>query len=250
MNQNQINGQLELRRQPVRDQAGSQRWSNLMFIHWQVDPEQVQQSLPSGLTVDTFDGDAYLGVVPFMMTRVKVGRLPIVPWICAFPETNVRTYVIDEAGDPGVWFYSLDAARMVPVLTARAIWHLNYRWSKMSIEKNNDKITYHGKRFAKPHAAYNFVGELVPEVEPAPAETGSLEFFLAERYLMFAVNRSGRLYSGRVWHTPYQLMTTQLSQCDQTLTDAAGFKLDRTPDHVAFSPGVDTKIYSLQALVQ
>ena len=250
LNDNQVKRQLELRRQPLQPQKGSQCWSDLMFIHWQVDPDKIQETLPAGLTVDTFDGDAYLGIVPFMMSRVKVGWLPVVPWICAFPETNLRTYVIDEAGDPGVWFYSLEAARVVPVMAARMFWHLNYRWAKMSINKTNNKIEYRGDRMAKPHASYHVDAEIFSNEPAKPAEPGSLTFFLVERYVMFTQSGSSPLYSGRVWHSPYQLLESQVNQCEQTITDAAGFEVDRTPDHVIYSPGVETKLYPLQALVQ
>jgi uncharacterized protein len=263
LNQSQIDRQLQLRNPPDEKLAGTQCWSDLLFVHWRLEPQRIQDTLPDGLYVDTFNGDAYLGLVPFSMTQVKVGRFPIVPWVCAFPETNVRTYVVDRNGNPGVLFYSLDAARMIPVMAARMGWHLNYRWARMSVQKSNGEIRYSGKRFAQPFAEYEITvpdpmigvagnaGEQnpLPTQSLLPADAGTLEFFLVERYLMFVKKRAGQIAAGRVWHTPYPLANTRVTHCHQTLTDANGFPLNRPPDHVAYSPGVQTKIYSLRTQV-
>ncbi|HKK19376.1 MAG TPA: DUF2071 domain-containing protein, partial [Opitutales bacterium] len=110
-----------------------QRWSELLFLHWAVPTEVVQAGLPKGLNVDSFEGKAWIGVVPFEMSGVRPRGLPAVPWLSNFPELNLRTYVYDEQGRPGVWFYSLDTPNAVANWTARTFFHLNYRTAKMDV---------------------------------------------------------------------------------------------------------------------
>ena len=120
-----------------------QSWHDLLFLHWSFDPAIIQASLPAGLTVDSWEGKAYLGVVPFLMRNIRPRFLPAVPGVSNFHETNLRTYVYDKHGRPGVWFYSLDANQWLAVRTARALFQLPYFDAKMEHTKNDDgRITY------------------------------------------------------------------------------------------------------------
>lgn len=114
--------------------AITQRWNDLLFAHWRAQSSQVAALLPEGLHLDTFDGSAWLGVVPFWMDRIKVRGIPTLPGARSFPELNLRTYVRDHrTGTPGVYFFSLDGANLLAVAVARGFYHMPYYWAQMRI---------------------------------------------------------------------------------------------------------------------
>ncbi len=230
-----------------------QEWRHLLFLHWRVSPERVQVTLPPGLTVDTFDGDAYLGLVPFTMRDVRPLWSPAVPGLSHFHETNVRTYVHASNGEPGVYFYSLDAANPVAVALARALFHLPYYFASMRIDRSPDgrTITYRSQRR---HPGVKNV-ETLQCCTPAPgtrtAEPGTLDHFLCERYLLYS--RDGdRLYSGRVHHTPYPLQDATLHGGYDALVATAGFPgvAETPPVHVAYAGGVRVEVFGLRPVVE
>ena len=158
-----------------------QIWRHLGFLHWPIDAAALALHLPAGLEVDTFDGVAYLGLVPFTipLSRTPRLRLPIAP---AFHEVNLRTYVHRGGRDPGVWFFSLDAQSRLAVAGARAAYHLPYFHARMSLEAAGDDVAYRSRRLGTGPAA-----ELAARYRPTgpaaqPAVPGTREFFLAERY--------------------------------------------------------------------
>jgi uncharacterized protein YqjF (DUF2071 family) len=120
-------------------------WEELTFLHWRYPPELVQRLLPQGLTVETFDGTAWVGLVPFFL-RVGLPGVPSAPWISRFAETNVRTYVRSADGASGIWFFSLDAARLGAVVVARLSYRLPYFWSRMAIDRSDSTISYSCRR--------------------------------------------------------------------------------------------------------
>ncbi len=226
-----------------------QKWRRLLFLHWEIEPQIIRDTLPPGLEVDTFEGRAYVGVVPFFMRDIRPRFCPTVPGISHFLELNVRTYVHDERGRPGVWFYSLDANQSLAVLLARRFFFLPYFNSKMSASVQNEVVTYaswrHGSE-QKHLSSYIYSGtESIPLPEP-----GSLEFFLIERYLLFAYQeKRRRLYSGRVYHKPYSLLQAEVESYSSSPMELAGFAAPmRPPDHAIFSPGVDVDIFGIQAV--
>jgi len=113
-----------------------QDWRDLTFLHWRYEPDVVQKLLPRGLTVQTFDGSAWIGLVPFVMDRVRFPGVPALPWMSRFPETNVRTYVSGPDGSDGIYFFSLDAANPLAVEIARRWYGLNYLRARMSLEES------------------------------------------------------------------------------------------------------------------
>jgi uncharacterized protein len=179
-------------RRPNERVVMRQNWRKLLFLHWRADPAAIQATLPPGLTVDTFDGAAYLGLVPFTMRDVRPVWSPSIPGLSHFHETNVRTYVHRDGKDPGVWFYSLDAANPIAVVLARSLWKLPYHFARMELRNGEGVIEYRsGRRWPKPlpgdcEIHYRVTGT------PRASEPGTLEFFLAERYLLYAFAR-GRL---------------------------------------------------------
>jgi uncharacterized protein YqjF (DUF2071 family) len=227
-----------------------QLWRNLLFVHWSVDPEVIRGTLPEGLHVDTYGGRAWLGIVPFFMRGVRWMWTPPIPGTSSFQELNVRTYVYDSEGTPGVWFYSLDANCWPAVKGARWTFHLPYYWCRMSYSKDptSGRIQYWShRRGTRTDLESQF------DYEPAGAvgtaqDPESFEFFLVERYVLFA-ERQGRLYSGRVHHPPYPATGATLRQWDDHPLVLDGFDSPgRAPDHVLMSRGVDVDIFALRRL--
>lgn len=207
----------------------SMRWECLLFLHWKWDPAEIQKTLPSGLQVDTFDGAAWLGVVPFFMRRVHPRGLPCVPWLSDFLEVNVRTYVIDPTGVPGVWFYFLLCNQPVAVELARKSFHLNYLHARLAADTevgNSARFSWdepgRGRAF--------FHGRESGSSAPAPPE--SLEFFLVERYVLFSADRRQRIHSGRVHHAPYEIAPAHAETWSFRPAASLGFPDPlRPPDH-------------------
>jgi uncharacterized protein YqjF (DUF2071 family) len=222
-------------------QVMHQRWESLLFLHWRVSPELIQQTLPAGLTVDTFNGRAYLGIVPFFMLNVRPIGLPSVPRISFFQELNVRTYVYDEDRIPGVWFYSLDCNRIAATILARIFAGLPYFLAEMKATRAT-WIDYACRRFGSPRTARYQYRPAGPDRE---AEPGSLEFFLLERYYLFAYRRrSGSLRRGQVSHVPYRYRDVEIPELSTIPAELDGFTgLSESPDHVCVADGLDVKIF-------
>jgi uncharacterized protein YqjF (DUF2071 family) len=190
------------------------RWEDLLFLHWAVDPAVVQPHLPDGLELDTFDGRAWLGVVPFTMAATRFRWLPPMPTASRFPECNLRTYV--RCGDrAGVWFFSLDAHSRLAVEGARLGFGLPYFVAEMASRRDGDRIVYRSRRTDRRAPPAEFVASWRPVGQPRQAAAGSLEQFLVERYSLFALRR-GRLLRGDVAHEPWQLCEAELEleRCD------------------------------------
>lgn len=239
---------LTVRQRPIgRSAVMKQAWRNLAFLHWRVPADTIQRTLPPGLTVDTFDDAAYIGIVPFYMRRIRPRFLPPVPGLSWFLETNVRTYVYDQNGIPGVWFYSLDANQRIAVKVARRFFKLPYFQADMTANRLAESVdvSYRTTRKHDAHTSqfdYRGVGSV------RTAEPGSLEFFLAERYILYAFSaETNTLFSGRVYHTPYPLQSAELDTWDSRLLVLDGFDDPaQPPDHILVSPGVCVDVYALE----
>src|SRR5262249_33344298 len=139
--------------------------------------------LPAPLTLDTWQGDAWVGLVPFRMSGVRPRWWP---WGSAFLETNVRTYVHLHGRDPGVWFFSLEASHWLAVKAARAGWHLNYHWAEMNFQRTGDAFRYASRRRATCATASRIEARVMTDMPPATAMAGTVEHFLVERYFLYA----------------------------------------------------------------
>lgn len=233
---------LAAREKPDRWHVMHQRWEQLLFLHWRWDPEVIQRTLPMGLKVDTFDGSAWLAIVPFFMRGIRPRFFPSLPRISHFLELNVRTYVRDEKGRHGVWFYSLDCNQPVAVWTARTFFHLPYQHARMTSARMDDGVYYTCQREGSDSSdAFRYL-----LAEPhGHAEPGTLEFFLLERYLLFASSPRG-LLCGQVHHAPYSMAKATVPSWEATPLIQAGFAHpQRPPDHIIGSPGVNVRIYPL-----
>jgi uncharacterized protein YqjF (DUF2071 family) len=237
------------RMRPASRVVMRQRWAKLLFLHWAWDAAAVQRTLPAGLTVETFDGRAWLGLVPFFMRDVRPAGLPAVPGISNFLELNVRTYVHDASGRPGVWFYSLDCNQWLAVKIARTLFHLPYEHATMSAEiaAATGEVTYRARRRGTENTSQFRYRATGPGCEAA---AGSREFFLVERYTLFAHDaRRGRLHAGRVAHAPYRVGDTAVAQWDDTMLRLAGFDPHgRAPDHVCRAADVAVEIFPLETV--
>ena len=235
-------------RRPDGRVAQRQSWRSLTFLHWRVPVSALRPLIPSALEIDTFEGDAFIGLVPFTMTGVRPLWAPTVPGISNFHETNVRTYVHFRGRDPGVWFFSLDAASRVAVTVARRFWHLPYHYARMSLENEKDAIHYVTKRRSPPPIPASCDVLVRPEKTAAPAKPGTLEHFLAERYVLYADVGIDDLRRGRVHHTPYPLQPAELGAWDESLLAAAHIRRPSTPPLAHYAAGVDVEIFPLEPL--
>ncbi len=234
-------------RHPGGPPAGYHLWRTLLFAHWEVPAEAIARLLPPRLTVDTFEGRAFVGLVPFTMSGIRPHRsLPPIPGFSAFHETNVRTYVHLDGRDPGVWFFSLDAANAGAVMAARLGWHLPYFLARMTLDLRGDRVHYTSRRVTPAPTPADLTIDWTIGPSLGHASPGTLEHFLCERYLLYA-QRGEHLLQGQVHHTPYPLHSARIEQMTQNLVQAAGFDVPPMPTlPVLYSPGVDVEVFDLK----
>lgn len=228
-----------MREKPADSPVMFQCWSQLLFLHWKVPAEVIQARLPAGLHVDQYEGTCYLGLVPFLMEKVRPRFLPCAPWLSNFLELNVRTYVFDDDGQPGVWFFSLDCNQPVAVELARRFFHLPYQHAVMS--RNGTR--YHCRRKDREETA---TFDYAVEGPFQTATPGSLEFFLLERYLLFSASPAGNLHTGRVHHEPYAFASIPVPPHSLLPCRWDGFELEGPPVSALVSPGVPVRIHPLK----
>ncbi len=209
----------------------TQSWHDLLFAHWRVDVSALRQAVPEAFDLDLFDGDAWIGVVPFQMRNVGLRATPVLPWISAFPELNVRTYV-RVADRPGVYFFSLDAARWLAVAAARALLNLPYYAADMTIEHRDGGVHYESARRTRPRAQFQATYE--PVGAPFLALTGSIEYFLAERYCLYHHDRSGAPYRLDIHHAPWSLQSAHATITENTMASASHLMLNGAPPLLHF----------------
>jgi uncharacterized protein YqjF (DUF2071 family) len=209
---------LAMRERPAGRSIMHQKWGKLLFMHWPVDEKLLRPLIPAQMEIDTFAGSVWIGVVPFTMWGIRASFLPAIPGTSAFHELNVRTYV-HHRGVPSVWFLSLDAANKLAVWGARTFYHLPYFNAQMSLAQTGITINYSSLRQdhrgapAELQATWN-IGEALP-----PASTGSLEFFLTERYCLDSEHR-GKHYRARIHHQPWPLKQAQLRSLNSTMIES------------------------------
>ncbi|MFO7168261.1 MAG: DUF2071 domain-containing protein [Chloroflexota bacterium] len=203
------------------------RWLDLLFMHWPVPAEALRPYIPPGLELDTFEGQAWLGVVPFRMAGVRPRMVPALPGVSAFPELNVRTYVT-AGGKPGVWFFSLDAASRPAVEMARAVFHLNYRHARMAARTLGDTVHYSSERTERGAPPAAFAARYRPTGPAFRAAPGSLEAWLTERYCLYAANRAGQLWRADIHHRPWPLQLAEAEVERNTMTAQIGLALPDT----------------------
>ena len=225
-----------------------QRWRNLLFLHWLADPDQLQARLPSKLTLDLFAGQAYLGIVPFFMERVRPRFLPPVPGLSNFLELNVRTYVRDPDGRPGVWFFSLDCDQSIAVTIAQKLFNLPYRHAQMSAHTDSKGLVHYQCRRRHEERVSRWQYRIPPTGQLRTAAEGSLEFFLLERYLLFSQDRQERLHWGQVQHPPYRFSEADVPRFDDLPFQWNHLHISGDPVSALASPGPEVSIHPLHQL--
>lgn len=215
-----------------------QSWRDLLFAHWPIPAQQLRSLIPDRLTIQEFDGTAWIGVVPFRMTGVMRRPFPDLPWISAFPELNVRTYV-ERDGKPGVWFLSLDATNPLAVWAARTFFHLPYFRARMSLAPlRGGEIEYRsGRRDAR------FEGRYRPASDVYRASPRSLEHWLTERYCLYARDRAGSLWRNEVHHSPWPLQKAEAAIQVNTMLSPHALKLQGPPPLLHFAERLDVVVW-------
>jgi uncharacterized protein YqjF (DUF2071 family) len=206
----------------------TQTWDDLLFAHWPIAADDLRRLIPAELTLDTYEGQAWVGIVPFKINSFRPRFIPALPWLSHFLELNVRTYVI--VGDkPGVYFFSLDAARFLAVVGARVWFHLPYFWARLSMEKRNGWIRYASHRIrlvgsaADLNCAYRPVGNVFR------AERGSLAHWLTERYCLYALDARRHVYRAEIHHAQWPLQPAEMEVHTNTLAAVHGIHLPDMP---------------------
>ena len=212
----------------------TQTWHHLLFAHWPVDARALRERLPAGLPLDLYDGQAWVGVVPFHMTNVAPRGVPNIPFVSAFPELNVRTYVTID-GRPGVYFFSLDAASAVAVAAARTLFGLPYYAATMSVEVDGDVVRYSSARETKMPGVAEFRARYQPTGPVQVPAEGSLEHFLTERYCLYRVDDSSRTHRLDIHHPRWPLQPAEAQIERNTMAEAAGIRLPSTAPLLHYS---------------
>lgn len=223
----------------------TQTWHDLLFAHWPVDVDTLRAKLPRGFTLDLYDHQAWLAIVPFRMTNVAPRGVPALPWVSAFPELNVRTYVTVH-GKPGVYFFSLDASNPVAVGVARTLAHLPYFTAAIEVEERGGWIEYSSRRTSGGRA------ELEARYRPTgPAESpvhGTLEYFLTERYCLYTVDGTFHPYRLDIHHPPWLLQPAEAEIPLNTMAEAAGIRLPSMAPLLHFARRQDMIAWPLKSI--
>jgi len=237
---------LAMRERPAGRPIMHQNWGKLLFMHWRIDERLLRPLIPAQLEIDTFDGSAWIGVVPFTMWGIRAAFLPPIPGTSAFHELNVRTYV-HHGGVPSVWFLSLDAANRLAVWGARKFYHLPYFNAEMSLDQTGKTIRYSSVRRdrrgppAELQASWS-IGASLPETS-----AGTLEFFLTERYCLDAEHK-GRLYRSRIHHQPWPLQNAELNSLSSTLIESHGLPTPADDPILHYAEKISVDIWPLKRL--
>ena len=217
-------------------------WSELLFAHWRVDPSCIAALLPPNLSLDTWDGHAWIGIVPFLMSNIAPRCCPPLPKLSRFLELNVRTYVTMN-GKPGVWFFSLDAENPVAVRVARATFNLPYMDASMSMNQDHSGTisyqsfrTHRGEQSASLDVSYKAIGE------PFAACPGTLEYWLTSRYCLYSADRKGRLFRGEIDHPPWTLANAHWDMKTNTMCKGLGVDLIGEP-HLLFAQPITVQAW-------
>jgi uncharacterized protein len=238
---------LAARERPEGAPVMHQSWGDLLFMHWRVPAEALRRLVPARLEIDTFEGDAWVGVTPFTLWGVRPTLTPPLPFVSEFHEINVRTYV-HAGGVPGVWFFSLDANSRVAAAAARALFRLPYFAADIKREQSDRTTVFMSSREAAggsaPAADFGatwVVGDELPEAAP-----GTLDFFLVERYCLYTADGEGAVYRARIHHRPWPLRRARVETYRTSMVEAAGLATPKGVPLVHHGGPVDVEVWPLE----
>lgn len=221
------------------------QWQDLAFLHWPVPKEALEPLIPRGLELQTFDGHAWIGVVPFVMRGVHARGLPEIPGTSEFLELNVRTYVT--AGSrPGVWFFSLDCEHWLAVRGARIGFHLPYMDARMWCAWRNDRLEYESTRTHAHAPSATFRARYAPDGPVFQSAPGTLEHWLTERYCLYSAGTKGRVYRGEIVHQPWPLQQAKVTLLENDMTRLLGLELPGAPPLAHFVKRVDVRAWLIK----
>lgn len=229
--------------------AMAQSWHDLLFAHWPIPVEIMRAQVPPQLALDTYDDTAWLGIVPFRMSGVRPRNLPALPWLSAFPELNVRTYVKTRSADqprPGVYFFSLDAANPIAVSLARNLFRLPYFNADMALTETTNTFQYHSIRTHQGVPQAKFEASYEPAGDVALAVPGTLTHWLTERYSLYTVGRDDESLIGEIHHDPWPLQPAEAQFEVNDMAAAAGFQLPDTTPLLHFARRLDVLVWPLR----
>lgn len=222
---------------PVVRPVMFQSWRSLTFLHWPFEPGDVRRLLPREISLDTFNGSAWVGLTPFLLASLRPPLVPALPWISRFPETNVRTYVRGPDGEPGIWFFTLEADRLLAVAGARMFYGLPYRWAKMSVRQDARRVHYESTRHWPFRPAHTNISVEVGE----PVQSTEFDRFLTARFRLYT-RAMRRIVAAQIEHPPWILREARLLRFDQNLLDACKLPVASWPPHVLHSERTDVRI--------
>jgi uncharacterized protein YqjF (DUF2071 family) len=232
---------------PRRPWLMTQRWSDLLFLHWPVSTDTIRALVPRPLDLDLWHQSAWLTVTPLWLSHLRLRGLPPLPWTSEFAEINVRTYVT-VGGRGGVYFFSLDAARVLAVIGARLSYDLPYHHARMSVRHSaSGTIEYDSRRDdakSQGEVAARFSASYAPDGPITPAEGGSLDHWLTERYCLYTVNARGTAYRTEIHHDPWPLQSARIDVRENTMVFAAGVTLPDVAPRASFARNLDVVVWS------
>jgi uncharacterized protein YqjF (DUF2071 family) len=222
-----------------------QTWNDLLFAHWPVPVEKLREHVPSSIEIDTFDGYAWIGVVPFWMSNVRPAYLPAVPYLSTFPELNVRTYIYHHE-KPGVYFFSLDATQWLAVELARKLYHLNYLHANITygLQNKNTVMNYHSIRKDRRAAPAQLDISYQPTSAPFVSHADSIEHWLTERYCLY-VMRNHKVSRVDIGHSPWLLQQAEADIRINSMNDKFQIHLPDRPQLLHYSKKLDVTIYPI-----
>jgi hypothetical protein len=219
------------------------RWHDLLFAHWPVEPALIRRLIPPELELDTWEGDAWIGIVPFWMSRVRGRCMPPVPLMSTFPEINLRTYVT-AGSKPGVWFFSLDATNPVAVRAARWTFNIPYFDASIDVRVNADNsVDYRSQRVGPTNTAPGFLAHYLPVSEPAEQPRGTLQHWFTERYCLYSSTGPTKLWRIEIDHRPWQLQAAHCQVRTNSMGSPFGLTLPEPCPQLHFAKRQDVTVW-------
>jgi uncharacterized protein YqjF (DUF2071 family) len=205
----------------------TQTWTDLLFAHWPVPAERIRDYIPAMLEIDTYENSAWVTIVPFAVSKVRLRLLPPLPFLSRFPQMNLRTYVLYD-NQPGVYFFSLDAANPLAAGVARTFLHLPFYSARIDLQKNGSQIHFFSRRTGSQVSPAEFDCCYQPVSPVFHAQKSSLDYWLTERYVLYTAH-DHRIYRGDLFHLSWPLQYAEAEIAKNTLAEACGFCLPGPP---------------------